>query len=164
MARERYATEGIAEVRVPAVHNPFRTDNPSIDPIIPPVGSTGGVVPKPISAAELASSSELRQRKVVPDADANAAEVEANLQFQVPSEWSQSAETKPDKESLVRFEGRTKKPKGLAGIRLKDMATIPQDDPYSITDTLLWYLMRMVCFYCLVRGVQVGFVMYYTSD
>jgi hypothetical protein len=163
MARERYATAGIAEVHVPPIHNPLRPDNPPIDPIIPPVVSNAFRVPRPVGELGIStSSSELRQRKAVPEPDANAAEAETITQFQVPSEWSQ--DTKPDKETLVRFEGRTKKPKGLAGIRLKDMANIPQDDGYSVTDTLLWYLMRMVCFYCLVRGVQVGFVMYYTSD
>jgi hypothetical protein len=163
MARVRHATDGLPEVQVPAIHNPLRPDNPPMEPIIPPVASAGARVPRPVGELAFStSSSELRERKVAPDAGANLSEAETTTTFQVP-EWTESI-NKPDKEALVRFEGRTKKPKGLAGIRLKDMANIPQDDPYSVTDTLLWYLMRMVCFYCLVRGLQVGFVMYYTSD
>jgi hypothetical protein len=159
MARQRQ----MAEVHVPAIHDPLRPDNPLMDPIIPSGASAR--VARPLGELGFSTSSpELRQRKAAPDAEATPAEEATTTPFQVPPEWSQSAETKPDKETLVKFEGRTKKPKGLAGIRLKDMANIPQDDPYSVTDTLLWYLMRMVCFYCLVRGVQVGFVMYYTSD
>jgi hypothetical protein len=145
MARVRHAAEASVP---PLLNNPLRPDKPLNDQIIPP--------PKPVGEPGVStSSSELRQRHVDPNA--------AEHQTEAP-EWTEDAQSKPDKEALVRFEGKRKKPKGLAGIRLKDMASIPQEEPYSVTDTLLWYLMRMVCFYCLVRGVQVGFVMYYTAD
>jgi hypothetical protein len=162
MARERHGgANGVTEVQVPQIHNPLRPDRLPSDPIIPPVGT---VIRKAAPGEFSTSSSELRERKVAPDADAEPIAEETKAEIFEESDWNETATSKLDKEQLVIVEGKRKKPKGIAGIRLKDMANIPQEDPYSVTDTLLWYLMRMVCFYCLVRGLQVGFVMYYTSD
>ena len=82
----------------------------------------------------------------------------ATLIPQAP-EWTEDAQSKPDKEALVRFEGKRKKPKGLAGIRLKDMASIPQEEPYSPLAATKLAKLAKLAFFCKILQSFGGLVL-----